>query len=161
MRSGSERMHTWRRTPSTGRNFQTLIMWITVSWKASCNGSELRTCKSNTLKKLQIFHNKIRTCCWINKGYAILILFKNKLIRNLFIVVLVGWLLHFNVNKKRNVNINVILRSVHVTFIVAEKIYFSYFECVSVGLVIQYVMRMRHIVTCALLRSKIFFHIIS
>ena len=28
MRSGSERMHTWRRTPSTGRNFQTLIIWI-------------------------------------------------------------------------------------------------------------------------------------
>jgi len=24
MRSGSKRMHTWRRTPSTGRNFQTL-----------------------------------------------------------------------------------------------------------------------------------------
>ena len=39
MRSGSERMHTWRRTPSTGRNFQTLIMWITVSQKKSCNGS--------------------------------------------------------------------------------------------------------------------------
>ena len=31
MRSGSERMHTWRRTPSTWRNFQTLIIWITVS----------------------------------------------------------------------------------------------------------------------------------
>ena len=31
MRSGSERMHTWRRTTSTGRNFQTLIIWITVS----------------------------------------------------------------------------------------------------------------------------------
>ena len=31
MRSGSERMHMWRRTPSTGRNFQTLIIWITVS----------------------------------------------------------------------------------------------------------------------------------
>ena len=31
MRSGSERMHTWRRTPSTGRNFQTLVLWITVS----------------------------------------------------------------------------------------------------------------------------------
>ena len=31
MRSGSERMHTWRRTPSTGRNFQKLIIWITVS----------------------------------------------------------------------------------------------------------------------------------
>ena len=31
MCSGSERMHTWRTTPSTGRNFQTLIMWITVS----------------------------------------------------------------------------------------------------------------------------------
>ena len=30
MRSGSERMHTWKRTPSTGRNFQTLIIWITV-----------------------------------------------------------------------------------------------------------------------------------
>ena len=39
MCSGSERMHTWRRTPSTGRNFQTLIIWITVSKKASCNGS--------------------------------------------------------------------------------------------------------------------------
>ena len=39
MRSGSERMHTWRRTPSTWRNFQTLIIWITVSYKASCNGS--------------------------------------------------------------------------------------------------------------------------
>jgi len=26
-----ERMHMWRRTPSTGRNFQTLIIWITVS----------------------------------------------------------------------------------------------------------------------------------
>ena len=39
MHSGSERMHTWRRTPSTGRNFQTLIIWITVSYKASCNGS--------------------------------------------------------------------------------------------------------------------------
>jgi len=25
MRSGSERMHTWRKTPSTGRNFQ---KWI-------------------------------------------------------------------------------------------------------------------------------------
>ena len=31
MRSGRERMHTWRRTPSTGPNFQTLIIWITVS----------------------------------------------------------------------------------------------------------------------------------
>ena len=31
MRCGSERMHTWRMTPSTGRNFQTLIIWITVS----------------------------------------------------------------------------------------------------------------------------------
>ena len=31
MRSGSERMHTWRMTPSTGRNFQTLTIWITVS----------------------------------------------------------------------------------------------------------------------------------
>ena len=31
MRSSSERMHTWRRTPSTGRNFQTLLIWITVS----------------------------------------------------------------------------------------------------------------------------------
>ena len=31
IRSGSERMHTWRRTPSTGRNFQILIIWITVS----------------------------------------------------------------------------------------------------------------------------------
>ena len=39
MRSGSERMHTWRRTPSTGGNFQTLIIWITVSYKASFNGS--------------------------------------------------------------------------------------------------------------------------
>ena len=39
MRRGSERMHTWRRTPSTGRNFQTLIIWITVAYKASCNGS--------------------------------------------------------------------------------------------------------------------------
>ena len=39
MHSGSERMHIWRRTPSAGRNFQTLIIWITVSWKASCNGS--------------------------------------------------------------------------------------------------------------------------
>ena len=39
MRSSSERMHTWRKTPSTGRNFQTLIIWITVSLKASCNGS--------------------------------------------------------------------------------------------------------------------------
>ena len=39
MRSGSERMHTWRMTPSTGRKFQTLIIWITVSQKASCNGS--------------------------------------------------------------------------------------------------------------------------
>ena len=28
--SPCERMHTWRRTPSTGRNFQTLIIWITV-----------------------------------------------------------------------------------------------------------------------------------
>ena len=28
MRSGSERMHTWRRTPSTGRNFQTLIIGL-------------------------------------------------------------------------------------------------------------------------------------
>jgi len=34
-----ERMHTYRRKPSTGRNFQTLIIWITVSKKASCNGS--------------------------------------------------------------------------------------------------------------------------
>ena len=31
MCSGSERMHTWRRTPSTGRNFQTLI----ISWISS------------------------------------------------------------------------------------------------------------------------------
>ena len=31
MRSGSERMNTRRRTPSTGRNYQTLIIWITVS----------------------------------------------------------------------------------------------------------------------------------
>jgi len=30
MRGGSERMHTWR-TPPTGRNFQTLIISITVS----------------------------------------------------------------------------------------------------------------------------------
>ena len=39
MRSGSEGMHTRRRTPSTGRNLQTLIIRITVSYKASCNGS--------------------------------------------------------------------------------------------------------------------------
>ena len=39
LRSGSERMHTWRRTPSTGRNIQTLIIWITVSSKASFNSS--------------------------------------------------------------------------------------------------------------------------
>jgi len=39
MRSGSKRMQTWRRRPSTGRNFQTLIIWITVSQKASYNGS--------------------------------------------------------------------------------------------------------------------------
>ena len=39
MRSGSERMRTWRRTPSTGRNFQTLMIWITVSLNASFNGS--------------------------------------------------------------------------------------------------------------------------
>ena len=39
MRSGGERTHTWRRTPSTGRNFQTLIIWITVSLNTSCNGS--------------------------------------------------------------------------------------------------------------------------
>ena len=39
MRSGSERVHTWRKTPSTGRNFQTLIIWIPVSEKSSCNGS--------------------------------------------------------------------------------------------------------------------------
>ena len=32
-------LHTWRRPPSTGRNFQTLKIWITVSYKASCNGS--------------------------------------------------------------------------------------------------------------------------
>ena len=31
MSNGSERMHTWRRTPSTGRNFLKLIIWITVS----------------------------------------------------------------------------------------------------------------------------------
>ena len=31
MLSGSERMHTWRKMSSTGCNFQTLIMWITVS----------------------------------------------------------------------------------------------------------------------------------
>jgi len=31
MRSGSERIYMWRMTPSTGRNFQTLIIWITVS----------------------------------------------------------------------------------------------------------------------------------
>ena len=31
MCSGSESILTWRRTPSTGRNFQTLTIWITVS----------------------------------------------------------------------------------------------------------------------------------
>ena len=41
MRSGSERMHKWRKTLPTGRNFQTLIIWITVSEKASCTGSIL------------------------------------------------------------------------------------------------------------------------
>ena len=29
MPSGSERMHTWRRTPYTGSSFQILIIWIT------------------------------------------------------------------------------------------------------------------------------------
>jgi len=45
------------------------------------------------------------------------------------------------------------LRIVAITFI--------YSECVSVALVIQHAMRMRHIVILGLPRSKVFFYIIS
>jgi hypothetical protein len=37
----------------------------------------------------------------------------------------------------------------------------TYSESVLIALVIQHVMRMRHIVVCGLPRSKIFFHITS
>ena len=60
MRSGSERMHMWRRTPSTGRSFQTLIIWITVSSKASCNGS----ISVNTFFFLDFFN-----FCWVFQNF--------------------------------------------------------------------------------------------
>ena len=65
-------------------------------------------------------------------------------------------------DKTRNVRVNVTLRHVLVTIVAVEKqISITYCEFASVALVIQYAMRMRHIVICVLPNSTIFLHIIT
>jgi len=51
-------------------------------------------------------------------------------------------------------------RSCHHCFS-GKAVSITYFECLFVVLVIQYAIRMRHIVTCFLIASTILFHIIS
>jgi hypothetical protein len=69
------------------------------------------------------------------------------------------------VDEKSNALLHITLRCALATIVAAEKQYslhiVSVYVCVCVALVIQHAMRMRHIFNCCLLRSTIFFHIIS
>jgi len=56
---------------------------------------------------------------------------------------------------------NVILRRLLVTIVSVEKKEVLHILSMCVALVIQHIMRMSHIVICGLLRSTIFFRVIS
>jgi hypothetical protein len=68
----------------------------------------------------------------------------------------------FKINELGNVRINVKLgRFLTTIFAVEKQKYYILCVCVCVALVIQHAIRMRRIVAWCLLRSTIFFYIIS